>query len=245
MKILSLNTHSLVDGDSEEKVKALAEEIFFEAYDLVFLQEVNQKRSLEAIAKDNFAYRVQKKLFAYGLHYHLYYDKVHLAYDRFDEGLAILSLAKAEEHATYLVSKSDDYEDFRRRKVQMIKYEGMHFYNVHFGWEDDPLDPFSKQWAVFEKHLQKPCIVAGDFNLEDADEKLALYDSYHLAEKKSGYETTLGSIDGWEEAQDPKRIDYVFVSEKARVLSHHVVLDGDKSPLISDHYALSVSFADE
>lgn len=248
MKMLTLNTHSLIQGESEEKIQALAEHILFEGYDIIFLQEVNQKRSQEAVAKDNFAYRLQHKLCSYGLHYYLYYEKVHVGYECYDEGLAILSIAKADDVVSYTVSKSDLYEDYRRRKVFGISYEKTWFYNVHFSWEDDLYDSFTDQWSRFMKVIQKPCFVAGDFNIQSkgqAYQNIQLYDAYTLADKPKGSATVVGEIDGWENSYEEKRIDYIFTSEKQSVLDYRVVFNGIDGPVISDHYGVSVTFKDK
>ena len=69
MKLLTINTHSLIEEDSDKKAKMLADAISQELPDIVAMQEVNQTSSEEItdnslfttndiIRSDNYALRV-------------------------------------------------------------------------------------------------------------------------------------------------------------------------------------------
>lgn len=65
MKLLTINVHSWLEENQEEKMEILAKVIAEKRYDVVALQEVNQqiksKPVLEDMKEDNFLYQLLKK----------------------------------------------------------------------------------------------------------------------------------------------------------------------------------------
>ena len=111
MKILTLNTHSLVEENSEEKLKWFVEGILREKPDIIALQEVNQTADegwmdpqmlagqypvpgCMKIRKDNFAARCAHLLREAGLECFWAWVPVKLGYGKFDEGVAVLSIGR-------------------------------------------------------------------------------------------------------------------------------------------------------
>lgn len=54
MKVLTLNTHSYMEEDLEKQIEVLAQAIKTNDYQLVALQEVNQRMNSSKIRPDNF-----------------------------------------------------------------------------------------------------------------------------------------------------------------------------------------------
>ena len=103
------------------------------------------------------------------------------------------------------------------------------------------------QTAVVLKELNKPLLLAGDFNNPAGQEgyqailasPLGLQDAFEVSQEKSGSYTVPPEIDGWKGNTEPLRIDYVFTTKELAVENLHVVFDGTKSPQVSDHYGLN------
>lgn len=136
-KFLTLNTHSWMEDEQEKKLDQLAERILQEKYDVICLQEVNQEMESEqvvqapfyhavdgaiAIHKDHFAHCLVERLIEKGLIYHWSWAYNHIGFDRFHEGVAILSL-KPLKPSELLVSDANDPTDYHTRKVLLAETE--------------------------------------------------------------------------------------------------------------------------
>lgn len=134
-KFLTLNTHSLLGENVERKLEILGDEIFSGDYDVVCLQEVNQLITSDttqdlpgycpvageiAIHEDNYGLQLVRYLAQKGTTYYWSYAYNHVGYDRFNEGVAILSKEPLEA-SSVLVSKSDDPSDYHTRKMLFAK----------------------------------------------------------------------------------------------------------------------------
>lgn len=92
----------------------------------------------------------------------------------------------------------------------------------------------------------------GDFNNEaEVQEEGYAYmqktapqilDTYVEAEEKIGSATVLDDIDGWEGDTNEKRIDYIFTDYTGDIKSSRVVFDGQREPIVSDHFGVVVEF---
>lgn len=88
--------------------------------------------------------------------------------------------------------------------------------------------------------------LAGDFNAPDIIPNQSYetikedgwFDTRDLADDVQGRFTAQGKIDGWDEAVDGMRIDYIWCNKKEHVKSHHVVFDGTHEDVVSDHFGL-------
>ena len=150
MKILTLNTHSLMEENYEEKLKQFAEMVKKELPRVFALQEVNQSMSAEEvekpegyvscgggkfigitsgtkgkscirIRKDNHAYRLSQLLRTGGLEYEWTWIGAKVGYGKYDEGLAVFSRTCILETAEFCISKVKDYSNWKTRKVLGIK----------------------------------------------------------------------------------------------------------------------------
>ena len=259
MKFLTLNTHSWMEKEAEEKFQLLLQDILDKDYDLICFQEINQEMtspevevnnhyqalpSAEPIHQDHYVRLLVEKMSEKGKNYYWTWAYNHIGYDRYHEGVAILSKTpiKARE---ILVSDVDDPTDYHTRRVALaetvVEGKELAVASVHLSWWDKG---FQEEWARFEavlKELNKPLILAGDFNNPAGQEgyqtilasDLHLQDSFEVADQVSGSYTVGPGI------TEPLRIDYVFTTKDLEVESLHVVFDGQNDPQVSDHYGLN------
>ncbi|MBG9367493.1 endonuclease/exonuclease/phosphatase family protein [Streptococcus sp. NLN64] len=265
-KFLTLNTHSWMEEEPEKKLADLVQQIVREEYDVICLQEVNQEinsspaeevagyvvaQPLLAIHDDHFAHVLVKELKKFGLTYYWSWAYNHIGYDRYHEGVAILSKEplKATE---LLVSEIDDPSDYRRRQVLLAETEvdgqRIQVASVHLSWWDKG---FQAEWARLESelsHQSHPAVLMGDFNNPAGQEghahilasPLNLQDSHLVASEVRGDYTMGGHIDGWEAKTPPLRIDFAFLSQDWSVDRSVVLFDGVHGPIVSDHFGLEV-----
>ena len=155
MKLLTLNTHSLLEENYKRKLSEFITAIARELPDVIALQEVNQKKkaaSLSAgrlrgyfpcyaqavIREGNHALSVAEGLYAQGISYHWTWLPIKNGYGKYDEGVAVMSRAPIEATDAITVSRTEDYSDWKTRKLLGIQVGGTWFYSVHLGWWDDP-----------------------------------------------------------------------------------------------------------
>ena len=274
MKLMTLNTHSLQEENGEAKLEWFVEGVLAERPDIIALQEVNQTQTApqaeawqkagqfpfpaEApLRRDNFVARVAEKLRQRGVDCHWAWLPVKQGYGKYDEGVALLSLGrKIIEARAIPLSRTEHYQDWRRRMVLGIRTEGRAdwFYSVHLGWWDDAEEPFREQWARLKNDLPQGRVwLMGDFNAPDvfSDQSYAHIrrdgwaDTHRLAAEKGRDFTVSGIIDGWkgklpDETIGGMRLDYIFCSEEVPVRSSKVLFDGENRPVVSDHFAVLI-----
>ncbi|MCC5893976.1 MAG: endonuclease/exonuclease/phosphatase family protein [Alkalibacterium sp.] len=276
MKVLTLNTHSWMEEQPYDKLDSLVDSIVKADYDVIALQEINQSigaREIEAetfispheevlavpLKEDNFAYLLVEKLKQKGHLYYWSWTANHIGYDKYDEGVAILS-KDSFESGGHLISASTDYASHYTRKVlkARIEREGTVWtvLSAHYSWwlNGDGEKLFENEWKntlnLIKSDEKESVIVMGDFNNDPQVEQEGyslimetapfLQDAFKAAESKVGEATVVSAIDGWEDHQDHKRIDYVFTSNTLNVDRYRVMFDGETEPVISDHYGVEV-----
>ncbi len=267
MKLLTLNTHSLVEQDYERKLHVFADAVAEIRPDVIALQEVSQSITAspvsgelrgffplgedESIRADNHAYRVSELLRERGAEYHWTWLPIKVGYGRYREGVALLSRSPISEAEIVLLSSSDDPLNWKTRKLLGIRteeYPDEWFYSAHYGWWNDPEEPFSAQWERTLLHLneRERVWLMGDFNspaqIRGGGYSLTMssgfHDTYTLAESKDDGTTVSGSIDGWKGSGDAMRIDLILCNRRVKVLSSQVVFNGVNHPVVSDHYGV-------
>ena len=264
MKILTLNAHSLADKNSIENCHILCRVIEKERPDIISLQEVNQYAEKENVSKvcghvpvgeipikeSNFALLMQKILVNTKLDYQFCWLGMKKGYDKFDEGLCVFSAFPIKEAKSLLLSNTADYNNFKKRMALLVETDAGVFINCHLGWENDGEEPFSDQVKRLNAcfNLKKQMYLMGDFNVppgSDGYSKLissGWHDTFLLAKERIGKATIAGKIDGWENNRENIRIDYIFTNSDIEVKKSEVLFDGDKTPRISDHFAVMASF---
>ena len=282
MKLLTLNTHSLEEPDYVEKTEKFIERLVKEQPDIVALQEVNQSQN-EAelqdvmldgytrcggfelpVRADNHAAYVVKELRKRGIYYDWTWISAKTGYGKYDEGMALLSRKPIARVQQFLISKTDDYENWKTRRTLGIQPEGSSdwFFTDHMGWWNDEEEPFADQWKCIQEALKDPeygegiIWLMGDFNSQadvrgegyDLVLKSGWKDTYLLAEEKDDGITVAEEIDGWREedgrsgsTKNEKRLDYIFCNTPADVRSSNVIYNGKNAPVVSDHYGVMIT----
>lgn len=278
MKILTLNTHSLQEAHYEQKLRWFVEGILRERPDIIAMQEVNQTFNAElletnmlegqypvpgcmSIRRDNHAAQVAHLLRQAGVDCYWAWIPVKLGYQRYDEGVAVLSLGRKIRCVdAFPISRTNDYQNWRTRAVLGVQLEGLEdwFYTVHMGWWNDSAERFLDQWKVLNcciasKRICGTVWLLGDFNAPDTVHGQSYehivssgwYDTWQIARHRDCGITVSGAIDGWREQrkswpEQGVRLDYIWCSQKKEVLSSRVVFNGTKEPVVSDHYGVLI-----
>ncbi|MGO2082546.1 endonuclease/exonuclease/phosphatase family protein [Vagococcus sp.] len=272
MKCLTLNTHSWMEEAPLEKLENVAQFILSQDFDWIALQEVNQSLEAEdvipddfycaskqenlAIKVDNFVLMLAERLQELGRDYYWSWTCSHIGYERFHEGVALLSKTPFIA-SSLLVSPMDEKKDYHTRKqIQAIgTLADGQVYRVlscHYSWWTGEEDTgFQYEWqqtlAGFKEEI--PTLLMGDFNAPSYLEKESFTlmqkhftDSYAIAQERKGEMTVGKIIDGWhdKEAHEAMRLDYILVPETSEVALSAVVLDGINGPIVSDHFGLMI-----
>ncbi len=259
MKLLTVNVHAWLEENQDEKLEILAETIAESQYDVIALQEVNQTIDAPQVAKglkaDNYGLVLLDKLRCLGIEdYSYFWTYSHIGYSTYDEGIALLTKLPVYQVDTFYCSQHQKPDSILSRKVigLTLYYQGqlIDVYSCHINLPDaDGESQLDNVKAIVHRtasdHLK---LVMGDFNADALDEQshyqaikaLGLIDSYDLALQKDRGITVAKAIDGWQGQAQEKRLDYIFLTEERRVLSHQVIFNGKNRPPISDHFGVAV-----
>lgn len=189
MKILTINTHSLVEKNYLQKLDQFVAVTAKERPDVIAMQEVNQSMAADLSAwadmdgyvrckdnevpvrADNHVMQAAKRLRTHGAAYSWTWLPGKVGYGKYDEGMAILVKEglSLEETDSFYISHSRDYQNWKTRKILGVKCSGQWFYTVHMGWWDDAQEPFQDQWEQLSARLDERkkegrIWLLGDFN---------------------------------------------------------------------------------
>ena len=274
MKLLTLNTHSLVEDNYSTKLDAFVSAIAEQRPDIIALQEVNQtiaETQVDVISegyvpcveniiirKDNHVYKAAELLEGAGVKYYWTWLPLKKGYNKYDEGIALMSRSRIIETDVVRISETDDYNNWKTRKIIGIRTEAAPdewFFSVHYGWWDDLDEPFQNQWQKTAEYMKKYSRVwlMGDFNSPaevrnegyDMIKSGGWYDSYTLARTRDNGITVGKVIDGWRDkvsGTDGMRIDQIWCSQKAEIASSEVIFNGANKPVVSDHYGVVAEY---
>lgn len=271
MKLLTLNTHSIIEPNYLHACNIFADAVCEQKPDIIALQEVNQTAKEKTLSPppnfcvcgsvpvkaDNHALIIYELLKKRGLPYNCLWAGVKKGYEKFDEGLAILSLAPIDDGKLCYISKSHDFENWRTRGALISKIGKFTVCSLHMGWWDDKKEPFFSQWQNL-KNLLSPhenVLLMGDFNSpahrENEGFDLVLnsgfFDTFMLSKSKDEGYTVRGKIAGWEEkpAGLLQRIDYIFTNKPLFVKSSRVIFNGNNYSTVSDHFGVLAEIEEE
>lgn len=270
MKLLTLNTHSWLEVHQIPKIFELAQFIVREQVDVVALQEVNQfvestvvdtplgfvGGADRSVRQDNYALLLNQFLEQLGYPYYWAWSVSHLGFDRYDEGVAILT--RQPFKGCKLVDLSPAYtdQDVARRVAVAVQlgeeFGGAWVASTHMSWwklGEVPL--FADEFTQLERQMKQladgaPVILAGDFNNAaqvqgegyDLMIERGWVDTYRVAEQVTGEFTVHKSIHGWDNLTQALRIDLVLTDRPTRVRTHEVVFPDTDETAISDHSGL-------
>ena len=268
MKLLTINTHSLLEEEYDRKCREFVRGILKHYPDVIAMQEVNQTLGEEIVdnqsfigtvplRKDNHALRIMEMLRENGADYNMVWAGIKQGYGKFEEGLAFLTKQPFCDTKTFQISACEEFSNWKTRKGLLLKCGNDYFCNLHFGWWDDSEEPFLKQWEKVNNKLQpyNNVFLLGDFNSAshvrgegyDLVCSCGWYDTYQEAIIKDEGYTVKGKIAGWKEvdSENKMRIDYIFSKNKEIVVSSVRLFNNINGEEISDHYGVLVEIERE
>lgn len=270
MKLLTLNTHSWLEVHQIPKIFELAQFIVREQVDVVALQEVNQFVKSPAVdaplgfaggadrpvRQDNYALLLNQFLEQLGSPYHWAWSVSHLGFDRYDEGVAILTRQPFERCELVDLSPAYTDQEVARRVAVAVQlgeeFGGAWIASAHMSWwKLGEVALFADEFTQLEGQMKQlangaPVILAGDFNNAaqvqgegyDLMQKRGWIDTYTVAEQVTGEFTVHKAIHGWDNLTQALRIDLVLTDRPTRVRTHDVVFPDTDETAISDHSGL-------
>lgn len=261
LKILTLNLHCYQEENQDAKFSQIARAIDDLEIDVVCLQEVAEPwNNGEGDWNANSAKIIRDRL---RQHYHLHSDWSHIGFDRYREGIAVLSRYDILAADAGYVSASQSVNSIDSRKVAMVQinvpYMGVvNVFSAHLSW---PSGGFFEQferlrtWAN-EKHRGNiaATFLCGDFNIKAGS------DGYQAVVRTREYEdqylaaTSHGLFEKIFRRHSPNverhlapdgRIDYIFMQQSSSlhaVAARELFCDHDYYGRVSDHTGYCVEF---
>ncbi|NOU23191.1 MAG: endonuclease, partial [Methyloglobulus sp.] len=195
--------------------------------------------------------------------YHIYTDWSHLGFDKYREGVAILSRFPLADQESRYVSDSHDAYSIHSRKVVMaqiqLPYLGLiNLFSVHLSWIEDG---FKKQfnrlsdWAESRRSDEvKATLLCGDFNIAAGSEGYSFvvvdahqYDDQFLAANSPGVFDRIFKVNDphWQDyLADDYRIDFIFMHKASELVvkSANVLFTDEDYGRVSDHCGYLMSF---
>lgn len=265
MKLLTLNTHSLIDKNFGNSAEILANAIIQEKIDVIALQEVNQPVLGDVISTSspisvnypikngNYILKVLEYLKKSSHNYYSIWYGFKKSYGMYEEGVGIITRLPVKNAEYLLLSSGRENPEWKRRCAVGIATPYGNFYSTHMGWWQDKDEPFLEQWERLKAAVcGKSAFIMGDFNAEsdvkgegyDLVTADGFYDTYCLAESRDDGFTVADKIDGWQ-TDRRKRIDYIFSNSPLRVINSAVIFDGKNYAKISDHFGVVIEIERE
>jgi len=260
LTVMILNLHCCQEEEQDRKLSRIAQAIDGLGVDIVCLQEVaelwNEGRG---DWQTNTARIINERLAA---PYQLVTDWSHLGFDRYREGVAVLSRYPIESHRARYVSRSTDPYSIHSRKVVMARVRVprcglINVFSSHLSWwEDGFAEQFGnlRRWAA-EEHGDgiAASMLCGDFNIKAGSRGYQLVvesreyrDQYLAASSPLVFRKVFESGEsGWpHDLDDDHRIDYVFLRQgsQLRVTSARSVFTDQDYGRVSDHPGYLMTF---
>lgn len=242
LKMLTLNLHCFAEKDIRDKQITVVEEIISKEIDIIFLQEVAQTRG-SLISEDNYALSLINLLSIKGHNYKLYYEGFKKSFDIYEEGLAVISRFELIPKKSQLISKTDNYDDWKTRKILSFDLEEFKeritIATTHFGWSDG-YEVFEEQFDEGGKCLDKQnlVILAGDFNVSPESKE------YNYIIDKGWVDLSNDDSDFYNRPtfkgdnnsnEGGTRLDYIMTNKLVEVIEKSILFTEN---CVSDHYGL-------
>jgi len=260
LRIMILNLHCYQESHQDRKFWQIAKAINEQAVDIVCFQEVAEHWNQgHGDWPSNSANIINQRL----KHpMHLYFDWSHLGFDRYREGVAILSRYPLEHTESRYVSDSHDMYSIHSRKVVMSRIRvphigAIHVFSAHLSWWEDGFEAQFRRLCDWAAHCSdgdiQATLLCGDFNIAAGSvgyrmvvEHSAYQDQYLAANHQGLFEQIFRVNDAhWGHLlADDYRIDYIFMNHDARltVTSARVMFTHDDYGPVSDHCGYLMSF---
>ncbi|MDP2902533.1 MAG: carbohydrate-binding protein, partial [Methylovulum sp.] len=233
LKVMILNLHCYQEDNQDYKLSQIAKAINELNADIVCFQEVAEYwNNGQGDWDSNSAKIINDRLDA---PYHIYTDWSHLGFDKYREGVAILSRYPLLKQESGYVSNSDDPFSIHSRKVVMtqvhVPYFGLiNVFSAHLSWwEDGFQEQFKRlhEWANAKHNWHvKATMLCGDFNVTAGSGGYYLvvdrheYDDQYLAANAVGLPEQNSRLNDpyWQRhLADDYRIDYIFLNKNSEI----------------------------
>ena len=260
LKVMILNLHCYQEDNQDYKFSQIAKAINDLDVDIVCFQEVAELwNDGHGDWNTNSAKIINDRLYQ---PYHIHTDWAHLGFNKYREGVAILSRYPMLKQEAKYVSKSHDPHNIHSRKVVMaqvqVPYMGLiNFFSAHLSWWDDGFpEQFKKlsKWAADNQTGDvNGTMLCGDFNIAAGSEGYDLvvrsneYDDQFLAANAHGVFEKIFKVNDpyWQHylAED-YRIDYIFMNKTSdlRIISGRVLFTDEDYGRVSDHCGYLMTF---
>ncbi len=260
LKVLILNLHCYQEENQDEKFTLIANVINELEIDIICFQEVAEYwRYGEGDWESNSAKLINDRL---KKRFNLHTDWSHLGFDKYKEGVAILSRYPLTHHQSKYVSNSEDIYSIHSRKVVMAKvhvpYLGaINVFSAHLSWLEDGFQQQFERLNVWAEasHTDdiKATLLCGDFNItagssgyEWVVDSNKYEDQFLAANKKVVFDKVFKVNDAhWQDLlADDYRIDYIFMDKNSalKVTSAEVLFTEQDYGRVSDHCGYLMTF---
>lgn len=260
LKILILNLHCYQEQNQDKKFTVIAKAIDELAVDIVCLQEVAENwNDGQGDWESNSARIINERL---PKPFYLHHDWSHLGFDKYREGVAILSRHPLSNQDSGYVSDSHDIYDINSRKVVTaqisIPYIGfINVFSAHLSWLEGGFEEQFlrlREWAEdIKRDDTNATLLCGDFNITAGSNgyqqvvKSGGYEDQYLAVNKQGVFDKIFRVNDthWQDLlADDYRIDYIFMDNNntLRATSAKVIFTDEDYGRVSDHCGYLMTF---
>jgi maltose 6'-phosphate phosphatase len=260
LTVMILNLHCYQEDNQDFKFSQIARAIGERQAEIVCLQEVAEHWNGGAGDwASNAANIINSRL---PKPYHLITDWSHLGFDKYREGVAILSRFPLLNTESRYVSESQDAYNIHSRKVVMAQVDVPYFglinlFSAHLSWlEDGFAEQFGRlhTWAASRlTDAVKATLLCGDFNVAagSAGYRLVVenypYTDQFLAAITPGLLGKVVKVDDvyWRhKLADDYRIDFVFMdkADKLQAVAGEVLFTEADYGRVSDHCGYLLRF---
>lgn len=260
LKVMILNLHCYQEDNQDYKFSQIAKAINELDVDIVCLQEVAELWN-DGLGdwNTNSAKIINDRL---DKPYHIHSDWAHLGFNKYREGVAILSRYPMLKQGSKYVSSSHDPFDIHSRKVVLaqvhVPYMGLiNFFSAHLSWWEDGFpEQFKRlsEWAAENKTEDvRGTMLCGDFNVAAGSEGYNLvvksneYDDQFLDANSHGVFEKIFKVNDpyWQHyLADDYRIDYIFMNKASdlRINSGRMLFTEEDYGRVSDHCGYLMTF---
>jgi maltose 6'-phosphate phosphatase len=260
LKVLILNLHCYQEDNQDYKFSQIAKAINELNADVVCLQEVAELWNDGAGDWESNSARIINDRLA--TPYHIHTDWSHLGFDKYREGVAILSKYPFLKQDSMYVSDSHDAYSIHSRKVVMAQikapYMGrINVFSAHLSWWEDGFAGQFKRLCECADAKQSAQVSAtllcGDFNITAGSDGYHLvvdahqYDDQYLEANSQGLFEKIFRVNDsyWQDyLSDDYRIDYIFLNKTSElhVTSATVLFTEQDYGRVSDHCGYFMTF---
>jgi len=260
LKVMILNLHCYQEDHQDRKFSQIAKAINEQAVDVVCFQEVAEHWNHGyGDWASNSANIINQRLKP---PMHLYTDWSHLGFDKYREGVAILSRYPLQDTQSRYVSDSHDAHSIHSRKVVManiqVPYLGkINVFSAHLSWWEDGFQQQFQRLCEWAGNQADPSVnstlLCGDFNIAAGSTgyrqvvQANQYEDQYLAANQQGLFEKIFRVNDahWGNLlTDDYRIDYIFMNKTSslRVTSASVLFTERDYGQVSDHCGYLMSF---